>query len=69
MKIRIYRDTHIQKFITVDEKSIEVAQEMNARGKYLLLWESPKTLNHIGDQFSYTELPSFDNEEVGKADE
>ena len=69
MEIRIYRDTSIKKFITVNEESIEIAQKMNARGEYDLLWESPKALNHIGDEFSYTELPRFDNEEeVGKAD-
>lgn len=69
MEIRIYRDTSIKKFITVNEESIEIAQKMNTRGEYDLLWESSKALNHIGDQFSYTELPSFDNEEIGKADE
>ena len=69
MEIRIYRDTSIKKFITVNEESIEIAQKMNTRGEYDLLWESSKSTNHIGDQFSYTELPSFDNEEVGTADE
>lgn len=74
MEIRIYRDTNIKKFITVNEESIEIAQKMNARGEYDLLWESPKATNHIGDEFSYAELPHFDDEdevekeEVGKAD-
>ena len=63
MEIRIYRNTHIQKFITVNEESIEIAQKMNGRGEYDLLWELPGVLHHISDEFSYTELPRFDNEE------
>ena len=69
MEIRIYRDTSINKFITVNEESIEIAQKMNGRGEYDLLWELPNVIHHINDQFSYTELPQFDNEEIGKADE
>lgn len=62
MEISIYRATSYKKRIIVNEDSIETAQRMNARGEYDLLWETTTATNHVADEFSFVELPQFDND-------